>query len=403
MRLRSRGTDPEVARFSATLRRLDEEAFAAFVAAVWEARGRSATRDGTTLSVEHRGERSRLRVTHGEPTPGRGGRATRVVTSRIVPESTADAPEPAVVDAAELLRIVRYAVERGRASSLLDRHLGRGAGKFAAPGAVRAERERTRSRRRRLGRRVAAAVVLAACLGVVALGGPSLVSSFDASFGSAEDAAPPTDRPTELASEPARESARESATAGSEATRLGERPDYAALGCPPPPDDADPGELTPAVVPGASASGLDGWRLLDSERIASFDGRIDLGDRPEPAVRYTARYVPPSGETLRLTVDRWRSVAAADTVARSLAETNQTVLRWGRYTVVVRAFTADGGRLSRAQTLDRSRVLLAAVRDPSGSRLGFRCVSSLLDEANASDEGGVSGDGDAAPAPVDGA
>ncbi|RDI70122.1 hypothetical protein [Halopelagius longus] len=401
MRLRSRGTDPEVERFSAALRRLDEEAFAAFVAAVWEARGRSATRNGTTLSVETRGESGRLRVTHGEPTPGRDGRATRVVTSRLVPESTADAPEPTVVDAAELLRVVRYAVERDRATSLLARHLGRGAEKFAEPGAVRAERERVLSRRRRLGRRFAAAVALAACLAAVALVGPGLVSSFDAPpFGSAENGATPTGTGVETATDPA------AVEGGPTASRLGGRTDYAALGCPSPPDDADPEELTPSVVPGASASGLDGWRLLDSERIESFDGRVDLGDHPEPAVRYTARYVPPSGETLRLTVDRWRSVAAAEAVTSSLAGTNQTVLRWGRYTVVVRAFTADGVRLSRAQTLDRSRVLLASVRDPSGSRLGFRCVASLLDEANASatsDPAENDGDADPPPAPADAA
>lgn len=45
---RSRGTDPEVERFSAALRRLDGAAFARFVADVWEARGRSVTREGAS-------------------------------------------------------------------------------------------------------------------------------------------------------------------------------------------------------------------------------------------------------------------------------------------------------------------------------------------------------------------
>lgn len=375
MPLRSRGTDPEVRRFSAALRRGDEATFAAFVADLWEARGRAVTRDGTTLSVEESGGRRRIRVTHGAPASARDGRAADVVTSRVV-ESTADATESTAIDAAELLRMVRYAVERDRAASILERHLGADAAAFAEPGAVRAERERTRTRRRRLGRRLVAAVVVAACLGSVAIVGPGLVSSLDAPpFGVAEESPTPTDGATEPAT------VRDESPVSSPADPL----DYAALGCPLPPEDADPAELAPAVVSGASASGLDGWRLVDSESVGSFDDRIQLGSPPEPTARHTARYVPPSGETLRLTVDRWRSVGTAETAAASLADENETVLRWGRYVVVVRAFAPDGTRLSKTQTLDRSRVLLAAVRGPDGSRLGFGCVRSLLDEADGTD------------------
>lgn len=378
MRLRSRGPDSEVERFSAALRRVDESAFADFVADVWEARGRSVTRDGTVLSVDSPGERRRLRVTHGEPTPARDGRATGVVTSRVVSEPTAVRNSSAVVDAGELLRTVRYAVGRDRAASILERHLGAGAGKFAVPGAVRAERERSGTRRRRLGRRLVAAAVLAACLGGVALVGPGLLSSSNAPpFGAAEDSRTPADGATETAV------VREGSAVSSPEDRL----DYAALGCPPPPEDADPAELAPAVVPGASSSGLDGWRLVDAESVGSFDDRIRLGSPPEPVARHAARYVPPSGETFRLTVDRWRSVGAADAAASSLADANETVLRWGEYTVVVRAFAPGGTRLSETQTLDRSRVLLASVRGPDGGRLGFECVGSLLDAANGTDGG----------------
>lgn len=381
MRLRSRGTDPEVKRFSAALRRRDEEAFAAFVADLWGARGRSTTRDGTTLSVEFLDEERRLRVTHGAPTSAGDGRTSGAVTSRIVRDSAARGTESAAseqptVDAAELLRVVRYAVERDRAASILERHLGEGAAKFVEPGVVRAERERSRVRQRRLGRRLAAVVVVAACLGGVALVGPDLVSSLNAPPFDAEEETPTTtDQPTETAA-----AVRDESPASSAAERL----DYAAFGCPSPPDDVTPAELAPAVVPGASASGLDGWRLVESESVGSFDDRIQLGSPPEPAERHTARYVPPSGETLNVTIDRWRSVGTADAVSSSLADANETVVRWGRYTVVVRAFDVNGTRLSEAQTLDKSRVLLAAVRGPDGGRLGFRCVSSLLDEAGGS-------------------
>ncbi|ELZ27934.1 hypothetical protein C474_15574 [Halogeometricum pallidum JCM 14848] len=393
MRLRSRGTDPEVKRFSAALRRGDEEAFAAFVADLWGARGRPTTRDGTVLSVEFPDEERRLRVTHGAPTSAGDGRTRGVVTSRIVRESAARETESAAserptVDAAELLRVVRYAVERDRAASILERHLGEGAAKFVEPGAVRAERERSRARRRRLGRRLVAAAVVAACLGGVALVGPDLASSLNAPpFDAAEETSAPSDRPTETAA-----AVRDESPASSSAERL----DYAAFGCPSPPDDANPTELAPAVVPGASASGLDGWRLVDSESVGSFDDRIQLGSPPEPTERHTARYVPPSGETLRVTIDRWRSVGTADAVSSSLADANETVVRWGRYTVVVRAFDANGTRLSETQTLDRSRVLLAAVRGPDGGRLGFRCVSSLLDEADGPNET-VGSDGESGP------
>jgi hypothetical protein len=381
LRPRDPRADVEVRRFSAALGRLDVETFAALVADVWEARGRPTTRRGTRVTVDAEdGRRARrLRVTHGRPAEAGGGAAadgaTTVVTSRATSDREAADAAGRVVDATELLRTVRYAVERDRAASILERYLGEEGAKFVSPGVVRAERERSRARRRRLARRVAAASLLAACVAGVVVVGPALAPVVDGrGLGSAVDGAAFDPTP--------------SATSAERVVASTDRPrptpesvddgvDYAALGCPVPPADAHPAALRPAVIPGASSNGLDGWRLVETANASYEGGFVRVGTHG-PRARHAATYASPSGGTFEVDIDRWRSVPAASDAAAALADRDRVALLWGRYTVTVAAFDENGTRLSASRTLVRSRVLLAEVRDPSGTRLGARCVGALL-------------------------
>jgi hypothetical protein len=356
------------ARFAAALQGLSSDEFARFVAALWQARGRRVDREGSVLTVRDGVTTQRFVVTHDPAAVGRNGTAprdaeTRVVTSRRVDSES----EEGVGDADELLRAVRYAVDRERASSLLDRHLGEGASAFCSTPDQESSSADGDSRRLPLTALAVLGLVLA-LVGVVAgsalapgpLGGSATSPSL---FGPATTTSEPT------------------ATGTATATTTPPPPavDYRALDCPTPPTDAHPIRLRPGVVPGASSSGLDGWRVVSTTNATTFEERQALGLPTEPLVRHTARYQSPDGATFALALDRWESTRTASDVAPTLAADSDAAIRWGAYTATVRAFDRNGTRLDPETQAGRVELLLSYVHRPSGIRLGDLCVRSLLD------------------------
>lgn len=129
--------------FARSVRGLSEEAFVAFVAAVWAARGFETVVDGrfvhatppstgetTTLFVAaerppwHAAVTRRLPVGGGRP--GRDPPPNRPVDAVVTRRSAADLDGAAdVVTVAELRRMVLYALDRETATALVHEHLGR--------------------------------------------------------------------------------------------------------------------------------------------------------------------------------------------------------------------------------------------------------------------------------------
>lgn len=96
---------------------LSGEAFAAFVADLWRARGHDVTRDGDRLHLDDATLRVVERVDPGEePTDDE-----RLVAATPLPE---DAPEDAV-GPADLRGLLLYGVERDRAAALFEEHFDR--------------------------------------------------------------------------------------------------------------------------------------------------------------------------------------------------------------------------------------------------------------------------------------
>ncbi|WP_152042528.1 hypothetical protein [Salinigranum salinum] len=398
-------------RFAAALARLSPEAFAAFVADLWRARGRTVERDGTTLTTDGEGRgRRRLVVTHGDPeavtAPTDNGGVvdgsdadadagdatpvpTRIVTSQRVERAGETHPsDDRVVDADELLQTVRYAVDRARASTVLERHLGDGAGAFASVGAtpdglphrtrpLSAVRDRlegaTGVGHLRPHTRIALVLLLVVCVAAAAVVGavpalrtlgaggtasPADATASPAPVGSLETTRPPTPTPPP--------------------TPTLTPVDYAALDCPRPPAGDHPVQLRPGVVPGASSSGLDGWEIRSAENVTTFEDRAALGLPTEPLVRHLVRYASPDGTQFDLALDRWASPRAAASVGAALAADSDATVRWGAYTATVRTFDANGTRVATDTRTGRVEILLSYVHRPSGIRLGDSCVQSLL-------------------------
>lgn len=110
------------------LRRLDTDRTAALVADLWAARGFETERDGDRIEAT-RGDRAvaiRILDSAGRRTPfavWRAGRGVVTLTDdRSASATTAD--DTRVLDAADLRRMLLYAVDRETASELCQRHLG---------------------------------------------------------------------------------------------------------------------------------------------------------------------------------------------------------------------------------------------------------------------------------------
>ncbi|WP_424009191.1 hypothetical protein [Haloferax denitrificans] len=367
MRRLTGNRDDDARRFSARLRRLDAETFARLVSDLWVERGRSVTREGTTVAVDDGRTTRRLVVCH-RPPPTVAGDV--VVTSRL-------SDDPGVVDAAELLDIVRYAVDRERSAEILVSYLDPSADRFCSPRFGPDDDARGVDwRAMPTGGTVVAVVVvlLFAGLGVVlAHGGLPSVADVPATATADQREAEAATTARPQSESVVRAGANGTETAFSDAETVS----YSAFGCPSPPRNVHPSALAPAVVPGASAGGLDGWQRTS----AASDPTAEMDRPPAPTARHAAMYVPPSGHRLTLGISLWPSRQAAQSVASTFAPRDETVSRWGQYTLIVSGTAPDGDPLARDRTTVWSRPLLSEVRSPSGSRLGYRCVDALLDEA----------------------
>lgn len=113
---------PASSSFARALRRLDDDALAAFVAAAWAARGWETTRAGSLVvaySPNGLGER-RIRVADA-PTPD----DHEVVVRRPGAVPIPPAADVRVVGPADLHEFLKYALDRGDADRLCRAHLGR--------------------------------------------------------------------------------------------------------------------------------------------------------------------------------------------------------------------------------------------------------------------------------------
>ncbi|CQR52074.1 MULTISPECIES: hypothetical protein [Haloferax] len=362
----NRGDD--ASQFAARLRRLDVETFARLVSDLWVERGRSVARDGATITVGDGSTPRSLVVTHRPPSAVAGD---VVVTSRL-------SDDPSVVDAAELLDVVRYAVDRDRSAEILAGYLGPSADRFCSPRFDSADESRGVDRLTTLTSGAVVAVVavfLFAGVGVV-FTHAGLTPVVDSPATATAD-----QREGELTTATARPKSETDAQGGENGSENApadvETVSYSAIGCPAPPRNVRPAELAPAVVPGASAGGLDGWR----QSPATSDPPDEPDRLRDPTARHAVTYVPPSGHRLTLEISLWPSLRAAQSDVSAFAPRNETVVRWGQYTLVVSGTTPDGDPLARDRTTVWSRPLLSEVRSPSGSRLGYRCLDSLLDES----------------------
>lgn len=100
------------------LRRLDGDALAAFVADLWAARGYETAREGDVVVAAHGEGAVHIRI------PRAGGRATADPADVVIAPGGGDYGDARVVDAAALREMLAYAVDRGVAQELCERHLG---------------------------------------------------------------------------------------------------------------------------------------------------------------------------------------------------------------------------------------------------------------------------------------
>jgi len=136
----------------------------------------------------------------------------------------------------------------------------------------------------------------------------------------------------------------------------------------------------------ATATGLDGWRLLLAGNTTEYE--FDPNDQQAgvvPEVRHLAAFEAPGGATVRLGADRWQSPARAEAAARD--GLRGLGLAWGTYTVWVEWFPA--GATNEAAAAD----LLAAVRRPDGTGLGTDCVTAIATAPGTNAAGAVAESG----------
>lgn len=149
--------------------------------------------------------------------------------------------------------------------------------------------------------------------------------------------------------------------------------------CPPPPAGVHPSRLRPAIRPGASAGGLDGWKQLLTQNISRYD--FDPNDQTAevvPEERHIAVYRTPVGSRYRFIADRWESDERAESARATSPGDIATV--WGRYVLAV-----ETGTSTRA-TSATARELLSSVSLPGGPQLGAKCVARLLDNSSHTDK-----------------
>lgn len=106
---------------------LSRREFAAFVAALWSARGFETTVVGDVVVAERAGDRRRLGIRHGAGwlarfAPGPSAESVdAIVTSGLV----GDSGPARIIDAGELREMALYAIDRAECERLFRRHLGR--------------------------------------------------------------------------------------------------------------------------------------------------------------------------------------------------------------------------------------------------------------------------------------
>ena len=167
--------DPDV--LEARVRGLDSEGLVAFVAGLWTARGFETDRDGASVVARRGGETRVVYVVTG------GVAAASVETDRRVDvvvaagrpragAAVAAESNARFVDAAGLVEMLRYAVDRAVAATLCERHLG------AAPDELRFP-PRHRVRRAVARRNTETVVTVIVALLVVAVGGGAVLGVTD--------------------------------------------------------------------------------------------------------------------------------------------------------------------------------------------------------------------------------
>ncbi|MFB6304437.1 MAG: hypothetical protein ABEH47_04675, partial [Haloferacaceae archaeon] len=115
------------ARVERHLRRLDADACAALVADLWAARGFDVRREGRRVTATRRGTTTAVHVATGVRAGGvPGGRVDVVVApdGGRAGRRLAEATGADLLDAADLRRTLRYAVDAATAADLCVRHLG---------------------------------------------------------------------------------------------------------------------------------------------------------------------------------------------------------------------------------------------------------------------------------------
>ena len=209
---------PTPAAFRDLLLELDAAALTAFVAAVYAARGWELDRDGDDLRVRPAGARDWRRLVVA-PVDRQPTDADGVVVPTLVPDADgAGTGEPAVVDAAALLELLRYAVDDAARARLFRDFFDCEPDAFEGPAAVddgggtgtadapsdstsdaptdsptnpRADDSATSDSSFRHGRRLVVAVAILSVVGVLAVVvGPTLAPT-------GEDAATGADAPTD--------------------------------------------------------------------------------------------------------------------------------------------------------------------------------------------------------------
>jgi hypothetical protein len=216
------------------LRRLDDDAFAAFVADLWAARGYETRRDGGRVHAAREG--TALTIAAG-PVGRDAADADVVVTPRVDPgrERSRDG-SARVVDADDLRDALWYALDRETARALCERHLG------APPADLRPPlRRRARERLRAVESPVSPATVAVLLVVLVVLVAAVTVSTLQSAGGGG---APPT----AVDDTPDGTPATGPATADAATTDSDDAGTTTAA--PDPPDDVPPSVPVPGLDPG---------------------------------------------------------------------------------------------------------------------------------------------------------
>ncbi|MDX1748267.1 MAG: hypothetical protein R3324_20210, partial [Halobacteriales archaeon] len=153
--------------------------------------------------------------------------------------------------------------------------------------------------------------------------------------------------------------------------------------CPVPPNDANPEDIRPAVIPHVSPSGLEGWTITATVTMDSFPGPNALPTPIVPEIQHIATYRDPSGNTYRLVLSRWASVEDTSRAAASARADRFPWLVWGRYSAQVTVYDEDGQLRTDALATVNARLLFSQIQTEDGGKLGDECVTLLLNRTAA--------------------